>query len=184
MSDSEIETDADDLEGAEPPTPAIDPAEFEALRVRAEGAERKLREIQTTFLSAKTELDATRVRLERDLDRKVEIKFADLVTDLLESADDLDRAIEHGHTVAAAAPVMRGVALARERFIAALLKAGLERIDPVGEIYDPNIAEAAGVLPVDDPAAHDTVVQLERVGYRMSGRVIRPARVLVGQLVS
>jgi len=184
MSDSDIETDADDLEGAEPEIPAVDPAEFEALRVRAEGAERKLREIQATFLSAKAELDATRVRLERDLARRVDLKFADLVADLLESADDLDRAIEHGRTVAAAAPVMRGVALARERFLAALLKAGLERIDPVGEIYDPNIAEAAGVLPVDDPAAHDTVMQLERVGYRLSGRVIRPARVLVGQLVS
>jgi predicted nucleic acid-binding Zn-ribbon protein len=72
------------------PAPAIDPAEFEALRVRAEGAERKLREIQTTFLAAKAELDATRVRLERDLARKVEIKFADLVTDLLESADTFD----------------------------------------------------------------------------------------------
>jgi molecular chaperone GrpE len=184
MSDSDIETDADGLEGEEPQVPEVDPAEFEALRVRAEGAERKLREIQTTFLAAKAELDATRARLERDLARKVEIKFADLVTDLLESADDLDRAIEHGRTVAAATPVMRGVALARERFLAALLKAGLERIDPVGETYDPNLAEAAGVVPVDDPAAHDTVVQLERVGYRLSGRVIRPARVLVGQLVS
>ncbi len=184
MSDSELETDADDLEEAEPQTSAIDPVEFEALRVRAEGAERKLREIQTTFLSAKAELDATRVRLERDLARKVDIKFADLVGDLLESADDLDRAIEHGSAVAAAAPVIAGVALARERFLAALLKAGLERIDPVGQAYDPNIAEAAGVLPVDDPAAHDTVVHLERVGYRLSGRVIRPARVLIGQLVS
>lgn len=184
MSDSELETDADDLEGAEPQTPVIDPAEFEALRVRAEGAERKLREIQTTFLAAKAELDATRVRLERDLARKVDIKFADLVTDLLESADDLDRAIEHGRTIAAATPVMQGVALARERFLAAFSKAGLERIEPVGEPYDPNVAETAGVLPVADPAAHDTVVQLERVGYRLSGRVIRPARVLIGQLVS
>jgi molecular chaperone GrpE (heat shock protein) len=37
---------------------------------------------------------------------------------------------------------------------------------------------------VSDPGAHDTVVQLERVGYRLAGRIIRPARVLVGQLVS
>src|SRR5436190_17926531 len=114
MSDPEFEIDAEGLEGDEPQAPAIDPAEFEALRVRAEGAERKLREIQATFLAAKAELDATRVRLERDLARKVEIKFADLVTDLLESADDLDRAIEHGSTVPAAAPVLRGVVLARD----------------------------------------------------------------------
>ena len=184
MSDPDSQADAEGLEEAELQIPAVDPEELEALRVRAEGAERKLREIQGTFIAAKAELDATRARLERDLTRKVEIRFADLVKDLLESADDLDRAIEHGRTVRGAAPVIEGVALARERFLAALSKAGLERIEPVGEPYDPNVAEAAGTLPVSDRAAHDTVVQLERVGYRLAGRVVRPARVLVGQLVS
>jgi len=184
MVDPDCNADTADFEDVEPQTPAVDPEELDALRVRAEGAERKLREIQGTFMAAKAELDATRVRLERDVSRKVDLKFADLVSDLLESADDLDRAIEHGRTIPAAAPVMRGVAIARERFLTALLKAGLERIDPVGTPYDPNIAEAAGVVPVTDPADQNTVVQLERVGYRLSGRVIRPARVLVGQLVS
>ena len=175
---------AADLDDAEPGSPAIDPEEFEALRARAEGAERKLREIQGTFVAAKAELDATRERVERDLERKVELRFADLVKDLLESADDLDRAIDHGRTVRAAAPVMDGVALARDRFLAALAKAGLERVEPLGEAFDPNIAEAVGTVSVSDPAEHDTVVQLERVGYRLAGRIIRPARVLVGQLVS
>ncbi len=164
--------------------PAIDPGAFEALRVRAEGAERKLREIQGAFVAAKAELDATRARLERDVERRVEIKFADLVSELLDSADDLDRAVEHGRSIEAAAPVVAGVVLARERFVVALVKAGLERIDPVGQPYDPNVAEAAGVLPVADPAAHDTVVKLERAGYKLSGRVVRPARVVVGRLVS
>ena len=169
----------------EPEAPAIDPAEFEALKVRAEGAERKLREIQGTFTAAKAELDATRARLERDLESKVEIRFADLVADLLECADDLDRALEHGQydpgREPRSSPVSRWRATGSSRRSS---KAGLERIDPVGEPYDPNVAEAVGVVPVDDPAEHDTVVQLERAGYKLAGRVIRPARVLVGQVVS
>lgn len=184
MSDSDLKEDADDFEDAEPPAPGIDPAEFASLKTRAEGAERKLREIQTTFTAAKAELDATRARLERDLEKKVEIRFADMVKDLLECADDLDRAIDHGQSIKAAGPVVHGVTLARDRFLAALSKAGLERINPVGEPYDPNVAEAVGVLPVEDADEHDRVVQVERAGYKLSGRVIRPARVLVGQLVS
>ena len=183
MSDPDRTAGAE-LTDAEPPTPAVDPEELEALRVRAEGAERKLREIQGTFLAAKAELDATRARLERDLTRRVDIRFAELVSDLLESADDLDRAIEYGRSMRAAGAVVDGVALARDRFLAALSKAGLERIEPIGERFDPNVAEAAGTVPVSDPEAHDTVVQLTRVGYRLGGRVIRPARVFVGQLVS
>lgn len=178
MSDPELE------EEAGPSAPAIDPAEVDALKLRAEGAERKLREIQATFTAAKAELDATRARLERDLEKKVELRFADLVKDLLDCADDLDLAIEHGASVKAAAAVVHGVTLARDRFLASLAKAGLERIDPVGDHYDPNVAEAVGVLPVDDPKEHDTVLQLARAGYRLSGRVIRPARVLVGKVVN
>ena len=184
MVDPERDADTADFEAGEPEESAVDPDELDALKARAEGAERKLREIQTTFMTANAELEATRARLERDVSRKVDLKFAALLSDLLESADDLDRAIEHGTTIAAAASVVQGVAIARERFLTALSKAGLERIDPVGLPYDPNVAEAAGVVPVTDPADQNTVVQLERVGYKLGGRVIRPARVLVGQLVS
>ena len=184
MSTSDPEDNGGDFHGAERSASAIDPAELEAVKVRAEGAERKLREIQSTFTAAKAELDATRARLERDLEKKVELRFAELVKDLLECADDLDRALAHGRTVKAAAAVVHGVTLARDRFLAALSKAGVERIAPVGEPYDPNVAEAVGILPVEDAAEHDKVVQVERVGYKLSGRVIRPARVLVGQAVS
>lgn len=180
--------DADDPvengSGDAPPAPAIDPAELEAMTRRAEGAERKLQEIQAAFVAAKIDLDRTRERLERDLERKVDIKFGDVVADLLDSLDDLDRAIEHGRSIEPAAPVVQGVAMARERFLAALARAGVERIDPVGTPYDPNVAEAVGVAPVADPAQHDTVVQIARAGYRLGSRVIRPARVLVGRLVS
>jgi molecular chaperone GrpE len=183
-ADAVDEADDRDVSDADSPPPAIDPEEVEALRARAEGAERKLREIQATFVSAKAELDATRARLERDLDRKVELRFADLVTNLLDCADDLDRAVEHGSTIAAALPVVRGVEIARERFLSALVKAGLERIDSVGAAYDPNTAEAVAVVPVSDPAQHDTVVATERAGYKLGSRVVRPARVIVGRLLS
>jgi molecular chaperone GrpE len=183
-TDGHEAAEAAEVVDGEPQTPAIDPEEFEALRVRAEGAERKLRDIQTTFMAAKAELDATRARLERDVERRVEGKFGDLVLNLLDCADDLDRAMEHGRSIEAATPVVKGLALARDRFLSALEKAGLERIDPVGAIYDPNVAEAAGLVPVSDPAAKDTVGGLERAGYKLGNRIVRPARVLVGRLDS
>jgi len=184
MKKHDTTPDAPELDDAAAETPAIDPQAYEALQLRADGAERKLREIQETFLAARAELEATRARLERDLERKVELRFADLLTGLLDCADDLDRAIAHGRGIPAAGAVVDGVALARERFGTALAKAGLTRIDPVGGPYDPNVAEAVGVVPVANPADHDTVVQLERAGYSLGGRVIRPARVLVGRLLS
>ena len=60
MSKSDPEENGGDFEHAERSDPGIDPAELEAVKVRAEGAERKLREIQGTFNAAKAELDATK----------------------------------------------------------------------------------------------------------------------------
>ena len=167
-----------------PPQTAVDPTELEAVRRRAEGAERKLQEIQSAFVAAKADLEATRERLLRDAERKIEIRFGDLVADLLESVDDLDRALEHAGTTEAAAPILQGVAIARERFLAALQKAGVERIDPLHEPYDPNVAEAVGVVPVSATDQHERVMSILRAGYKLGGRIIRPARVLVGRLVS
>ena len=177
--------DDDPQDDAEPaPAPQPEPPAVAELRARAEGAERKLRDLQESFLAAKEDLDKTRARLERDLDRKVELRFGALVAELLESADDLDRAIEAGAGADPGSPLLQGVTLARDRFVAALERAGLTRIDPKGQPYDPNVAEAVGVVPVGDPAEHDTVIRVERPGYRLGDRIVRAARVLVGRLVS
>jgi molecular chaperone GrpE len=122
--------------------------------------------------------------VERDLEKRVATKFGDLVSALLESLDDLDRAIETGSQVAAAAPFVQGVGIVRDRFLADLQRAGVERIEPAGEAFDPNVAEAVGFAPVKDPDQADAVAQVVRAGYRLGDRVIRPARVLVGRLVS
>jgi molecular chaperone GrpE len=162
----------------------IDAAELDALRSRAEAAEKKLREIQEAFLTARADLEKTRERVERDLEKRVATKFGDLVSALLESLDDLDRAIETGSQIAAAAPFVQGVGIVRDRFLADLQRAGVERIEPAGEAFDPNVAEAVGFAPVKDPDQADAVAQVVRAGYRLGDRVIRPARVLVGRLVS
>ncbi len=58
-----------------------------------------------------------------------------------------------------------------------LEKEGLERIDPVGEPFDPNEHEAVANEPGDggEPAVAETL----RAGYRWKGRVLRPAMVKV-----
>jgi molecular chaperone GrpE len=161
----------------------IDPAELDAAMARASAAERKLREVQEGFLVARADLEKTRERVDRDLERRVAQQFGDLVAGLLEGLDDLDRAIEAGSPIPAAAPVLDGGAIARDRFLADLGRAGVERVEPVGEPFDPNVAEAVGVAPVDDPEDADRVVQVVRAGYRLGDRTIRPARVLVGKRV-
>jgi molecular chaperone GrpE len=111
-----------------------------------------------------------------------------LVGSLLPVLDTLDLATAHlgdadsadGRALAAVAGQLNDV----------LTKAGLERLDPVGEEFDPNAHEAVGHLPADEDDAGDDaegttasgeplVGQVMRAGYRWNGVVIRPAMVMV-----
>ena len=107
---------------------------------------------------------------------------ASLVDKLLPVLDALDLATDHvgdngseeAKALVAASGLLQGV----------LGKEGLERIDPVGEEFDPNAHEAVGQVPAPDDAVPATpgepvVAQVMRAGYRWHGTVARPAMVMV-----
>ena len=61
------------------------------------------------------------------------------------------------------------------------MKHGVERVDPAGETFDPNLAEAIGMEPVEDESMDGRVTRTYRPGYRLGERILRPARVAVGK---
>jgi molecular chaperone GrpE (heat shock protein) len=119
--------------------------------------------------------------MSRDVDRRVELQFGGLVEELLDAMDNLDLALEHVNEVPEAEPLARGVELARKRFLEALERHGVEQVDPEGDEFDPNEAEAMQVEPVSEPEMSGRVTRVLRPGYRLGERVIRPARVAVGR---
>jgi len=111
------------------------------------------------------------------------LQFGELISELLLSVDDLELALHHAEQVPEAKPLADGVALARDRFVAALEKRGVEKLDPAGDEFDPNTSEALRVDPVDDPDRDGKVTETLRPGYRLGDHVVRPARVAVGRVV-
>jgi molecular chaperone GrpE len=167
----------------EAPSPS-EPSAVAEYRRRAEAAEAKLIEYSAAFQRAQAEHEQFRERMLRDVDRRVELKFGGLVEELLDLVDDLDLALAHATGSAAIETLAHGVRLARDRFLAALARAGVERVDPDGTAFDPNVAEAIRLDPVSDPARDGTVTETLRAGYRIGERVLRAARVAVGRLES
>ena len=101
--------------------------------------------------------------------------------ELLETVDNLDLALNHLDGVAGAEPLAQGVRLARDRFLAALERHGVEKIEPHGEPFDPNEAEAVRVDPLDSDERDGQVTETLQPGYRLGDCLIRPARVAVGR---
>jgi molecular chaperone GrpE len=119
---------------------------------------------------------------------------ASLVDKILPVMDTLDLATAHlGDTES---PDGRALVAVSNQLRDVLAKEGLERIDPLGEPFDPNAHEAVGHVPAEeqspvdgdgsepssasDAASGEPVVeQVMRAGYRWRGTVVRPAMVMV-----
>ncbi len=122
-----------------------------------------------------------------------------LVEKVLPVLDTLDLATRHlGDAESADGRALVAVA---GQLLDVLAKEGLERIDPLGEEFDPNAHEAVGHLPAEEPEPADAVAdagvgrggdpdvsggsgepvvgQVMRAGYRWRGTVVRPAMVMV-----
>jgi molecular chaperone GrpE len=132
-------------------------------------------------LRALRNLEATQERVARNAKRETEEAKGKLVMELLPVLDNLDRTIaaqrEHGGDRA----LLDGVRMVRTQLEGVLKRYGVEMIDAAGARFDPMIHEAIGLHAVSDPASNGFVVQQYEPGYAFNGKLLRPAKVLVGK---
>ena len=123
-----------------------------------------LRRLQADFENYKK-------RVEKQKVEHVERAAGELVSKILPVCDTVDLAIAHG-----------GGEEVKQIWTAlfdALEREGLERIDPVGEPFDPTVHDAVAHEPGAGGRGAPEVVEVMRAGYRWKGRVLRPAMVKV-----
>lgn len=99
---------------------------------------------------------------------------AEILTALLTSLDNMERAV----AAPAGDDYKTGVDLVMRQFREALEKMGLEEINPEGEPFDPNFHNAVMREDAEDIET-ETVTQVFQKGYKLGDRVLRPAMVKV-----
>lgn len=164
--------------------PNLKPTYVEELETRTRAAEAKVQEVQSRFEQLRSQLqretDETRQRLNRAADERARGEKANFITALLPVLDDLERAAAASAQGEPSDQVAAGIRKIADSFVNALLAAGVEPIDSVGEPFDPELHEAIETNPV--AAAQDgTVLVQHSRGYRFGNRLLRPARVTVGR---
>ncbi|KAF0233675.1 MAG: molecular chaperone [Desulfovibrionaceae bacterium] len=160
-------------EEAKPLTPEEEIAQLK--REVAAEADKRLRTLAET--------DNLKKRLIREKEEFVKFAAEGVLSDLLPVLDNLDLALAHGRTVAACKDVVMGVDMTRKVFLDTLARHGLEVCGTVGEEFNPEVHEAVGMQPAGPgcEVAPNHVMQVMQAGYRLRGRLLRPAKVLVCQ---
>ena len=104
---------------------------------------------------------------------------ADMLRSFVDGLDDLQRVGAWQAESTTVEALVEGVDLVERKFRQALEAAGVEMIDPVGELFDPNIMEAMLGVPTEDPEDDQKVQDVFQKGYSFKGHLVRPARVTV-----
>lgn len=168
--------DAQTLSDAALNTEGALPGELETLR--AENAEMK-----DKLLRVAADAENLRRRLEREREDAAKFAAAKFAKDILSVADNLRRALDSapkGQENEALAGLTTGIEATERELLSVFERHGIQRLDPQGEKFDPNLHQA--MFELENPALPaGTVIQVVACGYVQHGRLLRAAMVGVSK---
>ncbi len=161
---------------------AADPPEDED-QADAPGSdlEAELADAKDKLLRALAEAENVRRRAARDVENANKRAIAGFAREMIVVADNLGRALDAVDTAAADGneamkSLLTGVEMTSREMLHAFERSGIQRVDPLGEKFDPQIHEAMFEFE-DASKPAGSVGQVMEVGYSLHGQPLRPAKV-------
>jgi molecular chaperone GrpE len=152
----------------------------------AEALTKELGETRDKMLRTLAEMENLRKRTSREVSDARTYGITGFARDVLDIADNLQRALDAvpAEARAAADPglkaLIEGVELTERSLLNTLEKNGVKKFDPMGQKFDPNFQQAMYEVP-DPSVPAGTVVQVVQAGFMIGDRVLRPALVGVAK---
>ncbi len=166
---------------AAPASGSSKPTYVEELEQRLAEKDRIAQEYIAKYRQAATEFEESRLRLRREISKDVERGRREILADLLEVVDNLDRALEAAVHSASPDTLRQGVEMVRRQFLSKLEGLGVRRIEATDTLFDPVVHEAVTSVPAISEDQDGRVVGVVRHGYMIGDDVLRPASVAVGK---
>ena len=139
----------------------------------------QIAELEKSALRHQADLENFRKRSRAQVQEQLKYASLPLISQLLESVDNLNRATEMADGESAdAAGIVEGVKMVSQQLGNLLEQQGCKKIEAVGQPFDPNCHQAVQMQPSDEFEAN-TVMTEVRAGFMLYDRVIRPAQVFV-----
>jgi molecular chaperone GrpE len=132
------------------------------------------------LLRVTAEFDNYRKRTDRERRERAEAAGLEVIRDLLPVVDDLERALAAPIDPDANTSVREGVELIHRQLLDVFRRRGVEPLDVVGRMFDPEWHEAVAHEPADGRSDGEITAEIRR-GYRVGPRLLRPAMVRVAK---
>ena len=143
--------------------------------------QQKYEELNDTHLRLRAEFDNYRKRTMREKADLIKMGGEGALKNLLPVIDDFERALQNIPTTEEVKALREGVELIYTKFINYLGQQGVKAIEAVGKPFDTEEFEAIATIPAPQPDLKGKVIDCVQTGYVLYDKVLRHARVVVGE---
>ena len=143
--------------------------------------QQKYEELNDTHLRLRAEFDNYRKRTMREKADLIKMGGEGALKNLLPVIDDFERALQNIPTTEEVKALREGVELIYTKFINYLGQQGVKAIEAVGKPFDTEEFEAIATIPAPQPDVKGKVIDCVQTGYVLYDKVLRHARVVVGE---
>lgn len=173
--EEELKETADEIANHQPTT-ATGEDVSEEEKIKAE-----LASVQDKYLRLYSEFDNFRRRTTKERADLFKTANQEVLLAMLPVVDDFERALANMPLKEETRPVREGVELIMNKFKNTLTQKGLKEMEAQGSPFDPDFHEAITKIPVQDEAMKGKVVDVLEKGYFLNDKVIRFAKVVIGE---
>ncbi|KAF9152934.1 Mitochondrial matrix cochaperone [Linnemannia schmuckeri] len=150
--------------------------------------DKQLAEVKDRLLRTLADMENLRQRTAKEVANTKDYAIQKFAKDLLDTADILNMAIKNvpqeelaeSSTNTHLKSLHTGVAMTRDELLKTFKRYGVESFDPMNEKFDPNLHQANFQVPMPGKEP-GTVFDVQKIGFMIKGRVLRPAQVGVVQ---
>lgn len=172
-TDIKAETEAEESEKSE--------ESVEAETDPLEAAEAQIAELKDKYLRTMAEFDNYRKRTLKERTELILNGGEKTITALLPVIDDMERAIANGEKTEDPQVLREGMQLIYQKLMKVLEAQGVSKIETQDADFDTNLHEAIALVPGMGDDKKGKVIDCMATGYKLNDKVIRYAKVAVGQ---
>jgi molecular chaperone GrpE len=159
----------------------LEDSEAERLRGELDALGTEHSALHDKYVRLHAEFDNFRKRTAKERMDLLMSAGAETLRSILPVLDDMERAIAHNTEVDDIDAVKRGFDLIHQKFANILMAHGLKVMRAKGEIFDPEFFEAISKVPAPSQELKGKVIEVVENGYTLNDKVIRYAKVVVGE---
>lgn len=142
----------------------------------------ELKKFKEKYFYLAAEFENARKRFDREKEQMLKFGNDKILTNLLDVVDNFDRTLSMigNDQDEKVKNICIGLEMVRTQFLDTLKKFGLEPVESMGKIFDPNFHEAMGTQVAEGKEDQEIVLEYQK-GYVLNGRLLRAAKVIVAK---